>query len=166
MPFWLKLLATRSENYFSQPTLERRLSNTVSWSHLDLRGSTWSYTCTSAIVDTGYQSRQESLRICALAVAVVEAQSPSRLSFIVTGVASCSRPACDRIGPSWGGVFEISSIVEGSGPIIVLVAIDPVADFPFNCRFYGRVFAVHATSSVTKRSVVLEEVPICVCPKS
>ena len=95
MPFWLKLLATRSENFFSQPTLERRLSNTVSWSHLDLRGSTWSYTCTSAIVDTGYQSRQESLRICALAVAVVEAQSLSRLPSIIIGVASCSRPTCE-----------------------------------------------------------------------
>ena len=142
------------------------MSNTVSWSHLDLRGSTWSYTYTSAVVDTGYKSRQESLRICAFAVAIVEAQSPSRLSFIVTGVASCSRLACDHIGPSWGGVFETSSIVEGNGPIIVLVAIDPVADFPFNCRFYGRVFAVCATSSVTKKSVVLEETPICVCPNS
>ena len=142
------------------------MSNTVSWSHLDLRGSTWSYTYTSAFVDTGYKSRQESLRICAFAVAIAEAQIPSRLSFIVTGVASCSRLACDHIGPSWGGVFAISSIVEGSGPIIALVAIDPVADFPFNCRFYGRVFAVHATSSITERSVVLGGVPICVCPKS
>ena len=142
------------------------MSNTVSWSHLDLRGSTWSYTCTSAIVDTGYQSRQESLRICALVVTVVEAQSPSKLSFITIGVDSCSRLAYDRIGPFWGGVFGISSIIEGSGPIIALIAIDPFADFPFNCRFYGRVFAVHATSSVTKRSVVLEEVPICVCPRS
>ena len=132
------------------------MSITVSWSHLDLRGSTWSYTYTSAIVDTGYQSRRESLRICAPVVAVVEALSPSKLSFIIIGVDSCSRFACGRIGPFWGGVFGTSSIIKGSGFTMAFIMVDSFAEFPLNCYLCGRVFAVHATSPITKESVILE----------
>ena len=117
------------------------------------------------MVDTGYQPRRESLSICAPGVAVIGAHCLGEISFII-GADSCSGFAYGRIGPFWGGVFGTSSIIKGSGFTMAFIMADSFADFPLNCHFCGRVFAVHATSSVTKRSVVLEEVPICVCPNS
>ena len=94
---------------------------------------------TPCLVDTGYQPRRESLSICAPVVAVVEAHCLGEISFII-GADSCSRFACGRIGPFWGGVFGTSSIIKGSGIAMAFIVVDSFTEFPINCYLCGESF--------------------------
>ena len=106
---------------------------------LYIRSTVGSVAGTPCLVDTGYQPRRESLSICAPVVAVVEAHCLGEISFII-GVDSCSRFACGRIGPFWGGVFGTSSIIKGSGIAMAFIVVDSFTEFPINCYLCGESF--------------------------